>query len=151
MSAGLQEEVFVFPGRIVMDYHYAMGGVGSRFLTELRDNQRIVGICCSECGRVYVPPRLTCARCFRNMEHWVTLSGRGTLDSFTIVHYSEPHHPGPPPVAYGLIHLDGADTGFVHLLSEVDPGRLSIGRRVEPVFREKREGNILDIRYFRPI
>jgi len=53
-------------------------------------------------------------------------------------------------VAYALVRLDGADTGFLHLLGEADTKGLRIGMRVEAVFGEERVGNILDIRYFRP-
>ena len=33
---------------------------------------------------------------------------------------------------------------------EVDFDKITIGMKVEPVFKEKREGNMLDIKYFRP-
>ncbi len=36
-------------------------------------------------------------------------------------------------------------------MGEVDPEQVQIGMRVEAVFKEEREGNIFDIRYFRPI
>lgn len=145
------EELFQFPGRIIMQYKYAVGPAGSRFLTELRDNKKIMGVRCPNCNRVYVPPRSTCRECFSNLEEWVELPGRGTLSSYTVVHYSEPFHPTESPLIYGIIQLDGADTALPHLLGEVDPGNLRIGMRVEPVFKEKREGNILDISYFKPL
>jgi hypothetical protein len=50
-----------------------------------------------------------------------------------------------------VIKLDGADTGFTHLLGEVDEKKLKIGLKVEPVFARERKGHILDIRYFKPI
>jgi uncharacterized OB-fold protein len=55
------------------------------------------------------------------------------------------------PFAYALIKLDGADTGFLHVLGEVDPGKIREGMRVEAVFAEERKGSPLDIAYFRPI
>ena len=146
-----EEELFLFPGRIVMQYKYAAGVVGSRFLTELRDNRQIMGIRCPKCHRVYVPPRLTCKECFVNLDEWLELSGQGSLSTYTVVYYSEPFHPVESPVFYGIIQLDGADTGLPHLLGEVESDSLSIGMRVGPVFKEKREGNILDIKYFKPL
>ena len=146
-----EEELFLFPGRIIMEYKYAAGLVGSRFLTELRDNQRIMGIRCPKCNRVYVPPRLTCKECFGNLDEWMELSGKGTLSSYTVVYYSEPFQPVEPPIIYGIIQLDGADTGLPHLLGEVEPEKVRIGMRVEPIFKVEREGNILDIKYFKPL
>ncbi|MFC2017495.1 Zn-ribbon domain-containing OB-fold protein, partial [Chloroflexota bacterium] len=134
-----------------MDYKYAAGLAGSRFLTELRDNRKIMGIRCPKCRRVYVPPRLTCKECFSNLDEWLELSGKGTLNSYTVVYYSETFHPVEPPIFYGIIQLDGADTGLPHLLGEVELNNVRIGMRVEPVFKEKREGNILDIKYFKPL
>jgi uncharacterized OB-fold protein len=86
------------------------------------------------------------------MTEWVELGSRGTLTNFTVVHYSVPLiQPQEPPFALGIIRLDGADSGFMHLLGEVAPRDIKVGIRVQAVFREKREGNLLDIKYFRPI
>jgi len=47
--------------------------------------------------------------------------------------------------------LDGADTGFVHMLGEVDFDRLEIGMRVQAVFNDERTASVLDIKHFKPI
>jgi uncharacterized OB-fold protein len=52
---------------------------------------------------------------------------------------------------YGIVKLDGADTGLAHLISETDYERLRVGLRVQAVFKEKRAGNMLDILYFKPL
>jgi len=134
-----------------MPYRYAAGPVGSRFFIELRDNKRIMGIRCPQCDRVYVPPKSTCICCFNKLDEWVPLDGKGTLESYTVVHYSLPVHPPLPELIYGIIKLDGADTGLTHFLSEIEPQELRTGMRVEPVFKENRAGTILDIQYFRPL
>jgi hypothetical protein len=59
--------------------------------------------------------------------------------------------PAEPPVIYGIIQLDGAGTGFVHMLGEVKSEELRVGMRVKAVFREERKASILDIKYFRPL
>ena len=137
-------------GAIIMPYRYYAGATASRFFIELRDNERITGTRCLHCNRVYVPPRSTCFRCFNKLDDWVELNGRGTLQSYTVVHYSLPVHPQLSPSIYGVILLDGADTGLVHFLGEVEPEELRIGMRLTPLFRAQRKGNILDIKYFRP-
>jgi uncharacterized protein len=53
------------------------------------------------------------------------------------------------PFAYGIIKLDGADTGLPHYLGEVEFEKIKIGMRVEPIFRKERQGTILDIKYFK--
>jgi uncharacterized OB-fold protein len=49
------------------------------------------------------------------------------------------------------VKLDGADTGMVHFIGEVKPADIKIGMKVKAVFKDKREGNILDIKYFKPV
>jgi len=126
------------------------GATGTKFLKEIRDNKKILGIKCPGCGKVYVPPRLHCPTCFTKMTEWVELSGKGTLSSYTVVRYEEPYLPKPVPFAYAVIQMDGADTGMAHVLGEVDLDKIKVGMRLEPVFKEEREGSILDIDYFKP-
>lgn len=147
----LSLDPYVAEGRLAMPYRYFPGPIATRFFVELRDNQRIFGIRCPKCEIVYVPVESTCGRCFEKLEEWVEVGTEGVLQSYTVTHYSLPIHPVSPPIMYGLIKLNGADTGFLHLLGEVEPRELHIGMRMEAVFREERVGNILDIAYFRPI
>ncbi len=143
-------EPHIIPGKFDLTYTYSVGALGTRFFIQLRDNQKIMGIRCPQCNRVYVPPRLTCFRCFSKLDEWVEVSDKGTVLTYTVVNYPEPIYPMEPPFVYGVIQLDGADTGLVHLIA-ADTEQLRIGMRVQAVFREKREGNIKDIRYFKPL
>lgn len=146
------EEMTVFEEPYVAHYQCSVGAVGTRFFKELRDNKKILGMRCPDCNLVYFPPRSICHRCLGSLDDWVELGDEGTLITYTVTHYSEPVQPqGLPQLAYGLIRLDGADTSICHLLGEVDPERLKIGMRVKAVFREERQGNIMDIRYFKPL
>ncbi len=139
------------PGSIIMPYRYAAGDIASKFFIELRDNKRIMGTKCTQCNRVYIPPRSTCIRCFGKIKEWVEVDCKGILASYTVVHFSLPVHPLQPPFAYGIIRLDGADTGLTHFLGEVKFCELKVGMRVKAVFGKNRKGNILDIKYFKPI
>ena len=79
------------------------------------------------------------------------MSDKGTVLTYTVCHQPNRVQPMAAPIVYGVIQLDGADNGFVHMLGEVDPEQLSIGLRVQAVFKEKREASILDIKYFKPL
>jgi uncharacterized OB-fold protein len=139
------------PGRIIVPYQYSVGRIGSKFMVALRDDRTIMGIRCATCDRVYVPPRAICSRCFGQLDQWVELEGPGTLRNYTVIRYALPIHPVKPPFAYGIIQLDGADTALTHLLGDVDVDAITMGMRLQPVFRDERQGNILDIAYFRPL
>jgi len=146
-----ETNVWLYHGQVYIPNQYAAGAVGSRFLIELRDKKRIMGTRCPACNRVYVPARSVCKDCFAQLSDWVQVSNKGTLLTYTICSQPNPVQPMEPPVAYGIVQLDGADTGFVHMLGEVDPEQLRVGMRVQAVFKPEREASILDIKYFKPL
>lgn len=137
-------------GKLEIPYRYFAGEFLSRFFVELRDHKKILGVRCPTCAVVFFPPRSICGRCLSPLGEWVELGDTGTLQSFTVVRYSEPTHPLQAPFVLGLIKLDGADTGMLHLIGEAELSALRAGLRLRAVFKEKREGEILDILYFRP-
>lgn len=141
-----------YPSRVKIPCTWHVGTTGSRFYMELKDNCRIWGTKCPQCDSVYVPPKSTCPKCFSEIQEWVRVGNAGILLTYTEIHYSVPNiQPEIPPYYIGIIQLDGASTGLVHLLGEVHLSELKIGMRMEAVFREKREGNYLDIQFFRPV
>jgi uncharacterized OB-fold protein len=146
-------DVWIYHGQIYIPNTYSAGAVGSRFLIELRDNKKIMGTRCPTCNLVYVPARSVCRDCFGELSEWVEVSQKGTLLTYTVAHQSNPIQPVSTPIVYGIVQLDGADTGFVHMLGEVDPEQLKVGTKVKAVFKVKKErqGNILDIKYFKPL
>ena len=85
------------------------------------------------------------------MEDWREVGPGGMLETYTVPAYREDIHPDESPLAFGIVKLDGADTGLTHLIGGFENGALKCGLRVEAVFKEQRQGNILDIRYFRPV
>jgi uncharacterized OB-fold protein len=81
----------------------------------------------------------------------VEVGDKGTTLTYTVVNQASSCQPVETPLIYGIIQLDGADNGFVHMLGGVEPEELSIGMRVQAVFRGERKGSILDIKYFKPL
>lgn len=145
------QEILVLVGRIKVPYRWTAGEVGTRYLQALRDERKFQGTRCPGCGIVYHPPRRNCPDCVRECEEWVELGSKGVLLTYAVVHRHHPQlSPLDPPFGYGIIRLEGADTGFLHLLHEFEEGELKAGLPVEAVFAAEREGSVLDVRYFRP-
>jgi uncharacterized OB-fold protein len=147
-------DVWLYHGQIYIPNTYSAGAVGSKFLIALRDKGRILGTRCPTCNRVYVPARSVCKDCFAQLDEWVEVSDKGTVLTYSIDHESKPViQPAEPPIVHAIIQLDGADTGLVHMLGEVEPEKLSIGMRVQAVFKPKKDrvASILDIKYFKPL
>ncbi|MCX6006736.1 MAG: Zn-ribbon domain-containing OB-fold protein, partial [Chloroflexi bacterium] len=134
----------------IMPYKYSVGSLASKFFIDLRDKKKITAAKCPKCGFVNFPPRSVCPKCFSKIEDLVELPGTGTLVTFTQVHYDSAVQAVKPPYAIGVIKMDGADTSMVHFLGDVDFKSLKAGMKLEPVFAEKRNANILDIKYFKP-
>jgi uncharacterized protein len=130
---------------------YYAGKMGSRFFVALRDKKKILASPCRQCGKTFWPPRSICTFCFSELKQTVEIGPLGTLETFTVVTYDEPIHPRKAPFIYGIVKLDGADTGMAHLIDEVNLEDVHIGMRVKPVFAKERKGNILDIKYFKPL
>ncbi len=147
----MRDEVIVQETALSIPYAWAAGRHATRFFEEIAEHRNLYGTRCPQCQRVLFPARKACSRCFADTTDWVRVGPGGVVKSFTIVHYSEPSiQPLPPPFVYALIQLDGSDTAFIHLLTEVEFNTIKTGMRVEPVFAEQPQGNILDITYFKP-
>lgn len=146
-------DVWLYHGQIYIPNTYSAGATGSRFLTTLRDKAKIMGMRCPTCNRVHVPARSVCKDCFAQLKEWVEVSDKGTVLTYTIDSESKPIQPTDAPVVYGIIQLDGADTGFVHMIGGADPEQLRIGMRVQAIFKPKEEriGSVLDIKHFKPL
>lgn len=137
------------------EYDYAAGRHGSKFMSALRDQRRLLGTRCSSCGRVLVPPRPVCGICAARTDEWVEVGPTGTITGFTVVEipFIDPMTGVQRPVPYGFafIRLTGADTNLYHFLEENRHDRISVGMEVEAVFKPdgEREGALSDIVHFR--
>jgi len=146
-----QDNEKIYRGRIKVPYSHTAGKYVKKFLVEIGKNDRIMGVKCPNCGKVYVPPKMICFECFKKMDEWVEVGKQGVVKGFTVVTHSTPVMPLEPPFGYGIIRLDGADTDFVHIIKEGDPSKLNVGMRVEAVFKDRRQKKVTDIEYFKPL
>ena len=147
-----KEDWFFIDGKVAIPFDYSAGRAGSKFLIGLRDEKKIRGLKCPTCNKVYVPPRTTCKDCFGYLNQWVDVSDTGTLLTYTVVRQqNDAAQSKKVPFAYGIIQLDGADTGFLHMLGDVDLDSIEIGMRVQAVFKEERNASVLDIEHFKPV
>ena len=96
------------------------------------------------------PPRTFCEGGFVEDMEWVEVEPKGTLVTFGESYLSTDGKPLKEPWMLGIVRLDGSDGGLIHLIGETRPEDVKIGMPMEIVFKDKREGNIMDILYFRP-
>jgi len=147
-----EQELLVMDGHINVPYTWSAGEVGTTYLESLRDRKVFLGTRCPECDIVYHIPRMHCPDCFSECSEWKELGSSGELLTWTVARRPHPQlSPLEPPFGFGIIKLDGADTGFLHLVYEFEEGGLRSGEKVEAVFADEPEGGILDVKYFRPV
>jgi len=108
-------------GKMALPNQYFAGRVGSKFIIALRDENKILGVRCEKCNKVFVPPREYCEKCLSKLdENWVELSNEGVITNYTVVNYNDKHLPRSAPYILALIKVDGADTPFPHIVEGID-------------------------------
>jgi hypothetical protein len=144
-DALIERHVLEYPG----GYTRSVGPVIGRFLTGLREG-RIEGARAGD-GRVIVPPLEYDPETAEPIGEFVPVGPAGVVTAWTWV--SEPR-PGKSPLdrpfAFALVRPDGADTAMLHVVDVPDPASMSVGMRVEPRWRARREGSIKDLEAFVP-
>ncbi len=132
-------------------YSWDTGVAVSGFLRGLRSG-KVLGRECRGCGRVLVPPRMFCERCFRETDGWVEVESTGVVNTFSICHVTWDMQRLKVPELPAVIDIDGSDGGFLHKLGEISPEDVRVGMAVEAVWKPvgERVGSILDVAYFRP-
>lgn len=147
-----RNECFVMEGKMALPNQYFAGRVGSKFIISLRDENKILGVKCGKCNKVYVPPREYCEKDLEKLdENWVELGNEGEITNYTVVNYCDKHLPVKPPYILALIKVDGADTPFAHIVLGVAPEDVKIGMRVKAVYAAETTNSIRDLDHFEPV
>lgn len=100
---------------------------------------------CDDCGKGVFYPRGICPHCFSSSLTWKSVSGKGQIHAFTIIH----RHPNPAfqaavPYVVALIELEEG----VRMMSNIvgvppEPDRVKIGTPVEVVYEQESNGATL--------
>ncbi len=159
-GTSLSEEDFI-NGNVLYNFDELNGifawdtGVGiGTYLAGLKQGL-ILGSHCPSCRKIVVPPRTLCEWCYRPMDEFVPLKDTGTVNTFSLCYVTWDVKRIKEPQIPAVIEIDGASPmhGIMHMLGEVDPKAVSVGMRVQAVWKPPRErvGSINDILYFKPI
>jgi uncharacterized OB-fold protein len=130
---------------------YTFGLAGERFFRSIKDTGRILGSRCPDCDRTYVPATIFCERCLGELDEWVDVGTSGVVQTFTLLYENYDGTTRETPEVIAFVRL--GDGGLIHRLDEIADEEVTIGMKVEAVFKseEERVGSILDIIHFRPI
>jgi uncharacterized OB-fold protein len=103
---------------------------------------------CPECGQHQFYPRIVCASCGGRGVEWVEASGRGAVESWTVVRTPVAEaYAGETPYVIALIRLDEGPVMMSQLV-DCRPEGVSRGMHVQVEFREWSENITMPL--FRP-
>lgn len=146
------EHCFIMPGKMALPNQYFAGSVGSKFIISLRDANKILGVKCPKCNKVYVPPREYCEKDLTKLtDNWVELGNEGVITNYTVVHYNDRHLPKKAPYILALIKVDGADTPFIHVVEGIAYEEVKVGMKVKAVYAKDAVNTMLQIDHFEPV
>jgi uncharacterized OB-fold protein len=126
-------------------------GEFSPFFLALRDERRLLGCKCSECGLVRVPPFLThCPDCNFPPTDLIEVEQIGVMNSTPpITYFATSLFQHIAPYGRGRVIFRGADTAMsVNVYTTTGilvPGMISKGTEVKLVFRDERVGEMTDV------
>ena len=146
------EPIVSIPTSLTLQYRHAHGPYYGRLFDEMKTAGRLLGIRCTKCHSVLLPPRELCDICYVKTGTWAEIADRGVLQAFSIIHLKFVGQTREPPYVYAEIMLDGANTKIIHILDGVDiaaaPRNLKPGMRVKAVWKAERKGSLGDISHF---
>ncbi len=136
-------------------FAWSAGIAMSRFLEELK-NGKIIATTCSKCGRIMVPPRIYCEKCYTPTDGWTYVRDTGVINTYSVSFLAADASRLKEPIIVAIINLDSASEGMgiIHRIGEVkDWKEVKFGMKVKAVWKppEERVGAITDIKYFKPI
>jgi uncharacterized OB-fold protein len=67
---------------------------------------RLTGIRCARCGALALPPKEFCPTCQQRQWEAVSLSGTGTVTSFTVIRIPPRGHAADAPYAVAVVRLE---------------------------------------------
>ena len=125
-------------------FNWSVGNWMENFYDGMKEG-KLLGSKCPACGRVFLPPRMICERCFARAEEWVELPATGTVQACTKASVKVAENGDlvdlEAPEIIAMVKHDGADTCIAARLEGADA---SVGMRVEAVINPDAD-NVLDL------
>jgi uncharacterized protein len=106
--------------------------------------ERLMGVLCTNCGALFVPPRELCTTCYSTQMKWQALSGEGRLVGFTAIHVGLPAmaqegYDMEHPYCSGVVKLSEgpAISAQIMGIDGAHPGTIQVGMTLQAVFIQR--------------
>ena len=81
---------------------------------------------CLKCGKIHLPPRPLCDKCFSQKFTWTPVPSKGKLLTYTVIHVAPQQFQDMAPYAVGIIQLENG-LKIPGMISSVTQEQLKIG------------------------
>ncbi len=98
----------------------------SREFLERAGAGELIGIRCTKCGDLAIPPRELCPACHHRGWEEARLSGEGTIASYTVIRVAPRGHAGDVPYAIAAVQLKEG-VGLLGRVIDIPLDRLAVG------------------------
>jgi uncharacterized protein len=93
---------------------------------------------CKKCGHINFPGRLICPECGTKEFETIRLTGKGTLETFTIIQTAPPGFADLAPYAVGIVQLEEG-VKILAQITDCNPADIKIGDKLVTKFRRINE------------
>jgi uncharacterized OB-fold protein len=81
---------------------------------------------CTHCGKIHLPPRPLCDKCYSQEFTWVEISGKGKLVTYTVIHVAPQQFQHLAPYAVGILELENG-LKLPGMITGATPEQIHIG------------------------
>jgi uncharacterized OB-fold protein len=147
----IDDQDYLLQNDAMFTFYQRTAGELSPFFLGIKNDRKILGCKCSNCGLVRVPPMMThCPDCDFAPTKILEVGQVGIMNSTPpITYFATSMFADKAPFGRGRVILEGADTALSVMLYTTTgilvPGLINKGTRVKVVFRNERVGQISDI------
>jgi uncharacterized OB-fold protein len=140
------DELRTWKDRLPLRYEYSAGLAGERFLRGLKEG-KILAAKCDRCGKLFLPPKIYCIDCYREMKTFVEVGPGGKVSAVTEAWVDFEGKRTEAPRRMAFVTFKGVQGGLIH---SVEGSKTRIGAQVTPRFRPEPEriGSLRDIETF---
>lgn len=110
----------------------------SRHWREIPERYRMEAIKCSKCSQIFFPKRVVCPDCKKQDFENIKLSGKGILNTFTIIRVPPAGFADQVPYAIGIVELEEG-IKITTQITDCNPEMLKIGDKMVTEFRRINE------------
>jgi uncharacterized OB-fold protein len=94
---------------------------------------KLMGGKCKKCGKIHLPPRPLCDKCFSKEFEWTQIKPKGKLVTYTIIYVAPPQFEQMAPYAVGIIQLEN-NLKIPGMIRDVERERIKIGMELTMQF-----------------